>query len=137
MHAVSELEALRCLVGVRWALLESYALARQEALVEPVGVVLEPAHAYAAELATRLFLGRDLEPGAQRSVTCMERAALCSCLSAAAPDVVNALHAEADEPGRFCVVVLAQAGWVVTGTWQELFTLEAGEAERKPSRRRR
>ena len=37
----SQLEALSCLKDVRWPLLESYALARQEGLVDPVGLVID------------------------------------------------------------------------------------------------
>ena len=32
MHSESQIEALSCLTDVRWPLLESYALARQEGL---------------------------------------------------------------------------------------------------------
>lgn len=137
MHLVTESEALRCLVSVRWLLLESYALARQEGLVEPIGLVVEAAHPFAAQVAERLLLSRGPASAGQRSVTCMERAVLAAVLASAAPEVGNSLRAHNDEPGRFCVVVLSETGWVLTGSWQELFTLEASPAKRQPSRRQR
>jgi len=135
MHLVSELSALRCLAAVRWSLLESYALARQEGLTEPVGLVVDRSYPYGAELSRHLLVGQEPSGSSGPSVTCMERATLGSLLASAAPDLCKSLRQHSDEPGKFCAVLVAESGWVLTGTWQDLFTLEAAQSP-KASRRR-
>lgn len=128
-------EALRCLRDARWRLLESFALARQEGLVDPVGLVIEPGFPYGRGLAQRLLLVSD--PGARPrpTVTCMERSALAGMLAAPAQDLAATLREYRDEPGRWCAVLLARQGSVLTGTWQELFTLEVESSGRASGRR--
>ncbi|MGC4092519.1 MAG: hypothetical protein QM756_32505 [Polyangiaceae bacterium] len=128
MHAQLPEEALRCLRDVRWQLLESFALARQEGLAEPVGFVLDPGFPYARGLGQRLLMLKSAGP-TRRTVTCMERAQLHALFASVAPDVAEALRNVSDEPGRWASVILAQSGWVLTGSWQELFTLEARPTE--------
>lgn len=117
-------DALRCLRDVRWQLLESFALARQEGLSEPVGFVLDPGFPYARGLGQRLLMLKSAGP-TRRTVTCMERSQLQGMFTSTATDIAEALRNVTDEPGRWAAVILAQRGWVLTGSWQELFTLEA------------
>jgi hypothetical protein len=135
MHSESQLDALSCLKDVRWTLLESYALARQEGLVDPVGLVIDPKFAYAQTLAQSLLLVKDSGAATRRTITCMERAVLCGLFATPAPGVAQALRAAKDEPGRWSAVILAQSGWVLTGSWQELFTLEVPKAGRASRQR--
>lgn len=135
MHSESQLEALGCLKDVRWPLLESYALARQEGLVEPVGLVIDPTFAYAQTLAQSLLVAKDASSSTRPTATCMERAVLCGLFTTPAPDVAQALRGGKDEPGRWTAVILARRGWVLTGTWQELFTLELPKIERASRQR--
>lgn len=125
MHSEPQEDALRCLRDVRWQLLESYALARQEGLVEPVGLVIDPGFPYGRGLAQRLLMMKDFGGPKRRSVSCMDRAQLSALFASAAEDIAEALRTLTDEPGRWAAVILAQRGWVLTGTWQELFTLQA------------
>jgi hypothetical protein len=127
-------EALRCLRDVRWQLLEAFALGRQEGLAEPVGLVLDPGFPYARGLGQRLLMFKSAGP-TRRSVTCMERSQLNAMFASTAPDIAEALRDVTDEPGRWASVILAQRGWVLTGTWQQLFTLEA-QSNEVSSRRR-
>lgn len=127
----SPVEAMRAIVAVRWPLLESYALARQDGFTEPVGLVMDTSFAYARELALNLLVGQGPSAGPQCSVTCMEKSALMSLLSAPAPELAALLRGTADEPGRWVTVLLSEQGWVLSGTWQELMM-----AESKPSRAR-
>jgi hypothetical protein len=131
----SQLEALSCLKDVRWPLLESYALARQEGLVDPVGLVIDATFPYAQTLSQSLLVVKDAGASTRRTTTCMERAVLCGVFATPAPDVAQALHRAKDEPGRWTAVILAQNGWVLTGTWQELFTLEVPKAGRASRQR--
>ena len=55
---------------------------------------------------------------------------LCGLFATPAPDIAQALRGAKDEPGRWTAVILAQRGWVLTGSWQELFTLEVPKATR-------
>jgi hypothetical protein len=133
----SPVEAMRAIVTVRWPLLESYALARQDGLAEPVGLVIDREHAYARELASQLLVGQNPEGAPGRSVSCMERGALAGMLAVAAPELARLLRGAADEPGRWIAVLLAQQGWLLTGTWQELMMAEERAAsERGRSRAR-
>jgi hypothetical protein len=129
-----EREALACLKEVRWRLLESYALARQEGLVEPVGLVIDPSSAYAQSMTQRLLLAKEIGTLRQLTATCMERAVLIGLFSRPSPDIATALKAQLDEPARWTAIILAKRGCVLTGSWQELFTLEA-EPERVRGRR--
>ncbi len=125
MLAELEREALRCLQEVRWRLLESYALARQEGLVEPVGLVIDASSAYAQSMTQRLLLAKEIGTLRGLTATCMERAVLIGLFSRPSPDIAAALKSHADEPGRWTAVILSKRGCVLTGSWQELFTLEA------------
>lgn len=131
MDMASPVEAMRAIVAVRWPLLESYALARQDGFTEPVGLVIDRNLVYGRELALELLVGQSPSAGPHCSVTCMEKSALTSLLSAPAPELAAMLRGTADEPGRWVTVLLAEQGWVLTGTWQELMM-----AESKPSRAR-
>ncbi|MFZ5892104.1 MAG: hypothetical protein ACOY0T_13695 [Myxococcota bacterium] len=124
MYAELPEEALSLLRDVRWQLLESFALARQEGMAEPVGFVLDPSFPYARGLGQRLLMLKSAGP-TRRTVTCMERSQLNALFVTTAPDITDALREVSDEPGRWAAVILAQRGWVLTGSWQELFTLEA------------
>lgn len=135
MHSESQFEALSCLKDVRWPLLESYALARQEGLVDPVGLVIDATFPYAQAIAQSLLLAKDAAASKRRTATCMERAVLCGLFATPAPDVAQALRAGIDEPGRWTAVILAQSGWVLTGNWQELFTLDVPKAGRASRQR--
>lgn len=123
MHAESQTEPLSSLAEVRWSLLETYALARQEGFAQPVGLVIDFRYPYARQLAEQLLVSKEISPSTHCSVTCMERSALTSLLSQPAPDLAEALRASTDEPGRYVAVLLARKGWLLSGPWQELFTL--------------
>jgi hypothetical protein len=129
----SPLETLSFIVDVRWPLLESFALARQEGLAEPVGVVVDTSFPYGRSMGEKLLLFSQATPGNTRRATCIERASLTAALREAAPDLVAALRSFRDEPGRFTALVLADRGLIVTGTWQELIT---GEVPRQGGRSR-
>jgi hypothetical protein len=130
----SPVEAMRAIVSVRWPLLESYALARQDGLAEPVGFVIDRSYSFAKELASQLLVGHIVE-SASPSVTCMERGALAGMLTVAAPDLAKLLRGAADQPGRWVALLLAQQGWLLTGTWQELMMAEERSAA-EPGRSR-
>lgn len=118
----SPVEAMRAIVAVRWPLLESYALARQEGLAEPVGLVIERRFAYAEELSAQILFGT--ATSGERSTSCMERAVLVRHLSGVAPELATLLRNSRDEPGRWLAVLLAERGWLLAGTWQELMIAE-------------
>jgi hypothetical protein len=126
MSSSSPLETLRFIVDLRWQLLESFALARQEGLSDPVGLVIDTAFAYGRAAAERLLLSGAPSLGSGRRATCLPRAELCSALHHAAPELTSLLRDGSDEPGHFTVVVLTEQGLVVTGTWQELISGESG-----------
>jgi len=116
MPTPSQLTALRSVVEVRWRLLESYALARQEGLTEPVGLIIDRSHAFARELGQQVLVGSN-GSDVGKTVTCMERAALSGSLASGAPEVALTLRGLRDEPGRWAAVLLAERGLVLTGTW--------------------
>jgi hypothetical protein len=120
--------ALQAVIKVRWPLLESYALARQEGLAEPTGLVLDVSELYGRRLAEALFADARLPAHGSLRVSCVERTTLVGQLRVPAPDVAEALRAYSDEPGHFTAVVLAQAGSVVTGSWQELIAASSRPA---------
>lgn len=129
---------MECVVRVRWPLLESYALARQEGLADPVGLVVDLGCEYARRITegTLLALPQGLNSIGMR-VTCLERTLIEEVLRAAAPRLVAALKAVHDEPGRWRAVVLGERGWVVSGSWQDLISAPASvprEADRRRAR---
>jgi hypothetical protein len=114
-------EAWRCVHGARWRLLESYALARQEGLASPVGLVADVRHPRAAQLLRQLLLapsnGKDpIYAG------CVERGALCSALVSIAPKLAEFLFSRADEPGSWTALVLQDDEVVLSASWQELIS---------------
>lgn len=128
MWMASPVEAMRAIVAVRWPLLESYALARQDGFSEPVGLVIDRSFPYAQELALKLLVGQSPSAGPLCSVTCMEKSALVSLIGAPAPELATMLRGTMDEPGRWIAVLLSDQGWVLTGTWQELMMASARPA---------
>src|ERR1700710_1779203 len=92
-------EAWRCVYGVRWRLLESYALARQEGLASPIGLVADARHARAAQLLRQLLLAHGGTDPIYAG--CVERGALCSALMPIAPKLAEFLFSRADEPGAW------------------------------------
>jgi hypothetical protein len=136
MPTPSQVEALRCVVAVRWPLLESYALARQDGMVEPVGLVIDHGTPFGRNMAQQLLSGPQLVSGGTRTVNCMERAILSAMLTASQPELAVTLRGCQDEPGRWVAVVAAERGWVLTGTWQELITAQVEQAARRGSRLR-
>jgi hypothetical protein len=121
----SPVEAMRAIVSVRWPLLECYALARQDGLVEPVGLVIDRSFVYGSELAPQLLVGEAVSPAPTVSVTCLERSMLASMLAGPVSELAAMLRATKDEPGRWIAVLIAEHGWVLSGTWQELMEAEA------------
>lgn len=136
MTTASNIDALRSVVEVRWRLLESYALARQEGLVEPVGLIVDPSHAFARELGRHVLVG-GFSDEAKVSVGCMERLALSSAIASGAPEVALTLRGLRDEPGQWAAVLVVDRGLVLTGTWQELMTASAAPAAKKGRSRAR
>jgi hypothetical protein len=123
MAVSSELhpEAWRCVHGVRWRLLESYALARQEGLASPVGLVADARHARAAQLLGQLLLA----PVSAREPVyagCVERGALCAALVGSSPKLAEQLFSWADEPGSWIALVLQDREVVLSASWQELIS---------------
>lgn len=137
MAMASPVEAMRAIVAVRWPLLESYALARQDGMAEPVGLVIDRQFEYARAMASQLLVAEGAGPSPLRTVTCMERSRLCSLLAAPAPEIAAMLRGAADRPGHWLAVLLAEQGWMLSGTWQELMMAEAGPAARSGRSRAR
>ncbi len=113
-------EAWRCVYGVRWRLLESYALARQEGLASPIGLVADARHARAAQLLRQLLLAHGGTDPIYAG--CVERGALCSALMPIAPKLAEFLFSRADEPGAWTALVLQDEEVVLSASWQELMT---------------
>jgi hypothetical protein len=134
MSSSSPLEALRCIVDVRWQLLESFALARQEGLTDPVGLVIDPGFPYGSAAAQSLLLLGGALSGMGRRATCLPRAVLCGALHGPAAELVPALRDGSDEPGYFTIIVLAESGLLVSGTWQDLITGEVPGKRAQPAR---
>ena len=125
-------EAWRCVHGVRWRLLESYALARQEGLASPIGLVADMRHPRAAQVLRQLLLS----PGAAVDdvyAGCVERGALCTALVGNAPKLAEDLFSRADEPGCWTALVLQNEEVVLSATWQELIS---GASSRVSARQR-
>lgn len=115
-------EAWRCVHGVRWRLLESYALARQEGLASPIGLVADVRHPRAAQLLRQLLLAQTRGPINHVYAGCVERGALCTALVATSPKLAEQLFARADEPGCWTALVLQDEEVVLSASWQELIS---------------
>ena len=115
-------EAWRCVYGVRWRLLESYALARQEGLASPIGLVADVRHGRAAQLLRQLLLAPSGPVKDPIYAGCVERGALCSALMPIAPKLAEFLFSRADEPGAWTALVLQDEEVVLAASWQELMT---------------
>ncbi len=133
----SQPEAWRCVHGVRWRLLESYALARQEGLASPIGLVADLRHPRAAQVLRQLLLS----PGAAIDdvyAGCVERGALCTALVGNAPKLAEELFSRADEPGSWTALVLQGEEAVLSATWQELISgaIQRASVRQRSERRR-
>ena len=121
-------EAWRCVHGARWRLLESYALARQEGLASPVGLVADLRHPRAVHVLRQLTLS----PAAAKTdpvyAGCVERGALCSALMPIAPKLGELLFSRGDEAGSWTALVLQDEEVVLSATWQELISGSAPKA---------
>jgi hypothetical protein len=122
MRSGSPADAFRGVIDVRWRLLESYALARQEGLAEPIGLVVDTACPYARTIGQHLLIVPELTPFGSKLVTCMERALLESAIRVLAPEVAATLSAYTDQPGCWTAVLLDDQASVFAGTWQELIS---------------
>ena len=115
-------EAWRCVHAARWRLLESYALARQEGLASPIGLVADLNHARAVQFLRQLLLSPASPPADRVYAGCVERGALCSALVASAPKLAERLFSCADEPGSWTALVLRDEEVVLSASWQELIS---------------
>ncbi len=122
MLSESHPEAWRCVHSVRWRLLESYALARQEGLASPVGLVADVRQPRAARLLCQLLLGSGATGKDPIYAGCVERGALCAALVAISPKLAEHLFARGDEPGSWTALVLYEEDVVLSATWQELIS---------------
>lgn len=120
-------EAWRCVHGARWRLLESYALARQEGLASPVGLVADLRHPRAVQVLRQLMLAPSTS-GEPIYAGCVERGALCSALMSIAPKLAELLFARGDEAGSWTALVLQDEEAVLSATWQELISGSAPRA---------
>jgi hypothetical protein len=119
MSPESQLEAWRCVHAVRWRLLESYALARQEGLASPIGLVADLRQARAGQVLRQLLLS----PGAVADSVyagCVERGSLCAALVGNSPKLAEDLFAQGDEPGSWTALVVQHEDIVLSASWQEL-----------------
>jgi len=107
---------------VRWRLLESYALARQEGLASPVGLVAELRYPRAVQVLRQLTLAPSTSHGEPVYAGCVERGALCSALMAVAPNLAEFLFSRGDEPGAWTALVLREQEVILSATWQELIS---------------
>ena len=127
MNSDSHPKAWRCVHSARWRLLESYALARQEGLASPVGLVADLGCPRAVQILRQLLLA----PGSGKVdpvyAGCVERGALCSALVQITPQLVEYLFSRADEPGSWTALVLQDEEVVLSGSWQELISSTAGK----------
>lgn len=138
MLAESHPEAWRCVHGARWRLLESYALARQEGLASPIGLVADLRHPRAVQVLRQLMLSPSTSKGDPTYAGCLERGALCSALMSIAPKLAEQLFACGDEPGSWTALVLQDEEAVLSATWQELISGNAprASASQRSERRR-
>lgn len=114
--------------GARWRLLESYALARQEGLAGPVGLVADLRHPRAVQVLRQLTLSPSGPPSDPMYVGCVERGALCSALMPIAPKLAEFLFSHGDEPGAWTALVLQDEEAVLSASWQELISGVAARA---------
>jgi hypothetical protein len=115
-------EAWRCVHGARWRLLESYALARQEGLASPVGLVADLRYPRAVQVLRQLMLAPDTTGNEPLYAGCVERGALCAALMSIAPKLAELLFARGDEAGCWTALVLQDEEAVLSATWQELIS---------------
>ena len=114
--------------GARWRLLESYALARQEGLAGPVGLVADLRHPRAVQVLRQLTLSPSDPQTDPLYVGCVERGALCSALMPIVPKLAEFLFSHGDEPGAWTALVLQDDEAVLSATWQELISGVAAQA---------
>lgn len=122
VRSESHPEAWRCVHGARWRLLESYALARQEGLASPVGLVADLRHPRAVQVLRQLTLAPSVNQVEPVYAGCVERGALCSALMAIAPKLAEFLFSRGDEPGAWTALVLQDEEVILSATWQELIS---------------
>lgn len=108
--------------GARWRLLESYALARQEGLASPVGLVADLRHPRAVQVLRQLMLSPSSTSHEPLYAGCVERGALCSALMSIAPKLAELLFSHGDEAGSWTALVLQDAEVVLSASWQELIS---------------
>jgi hypothetical protein len=128
-------EAWRSVHSVRWRLLESYALARQERLASPIGLVADMSRPRATHWLRRLLLASAPASDTDIFAGCVERGALCTALVASLPKLAEQLFACGDEPGLWTALVLSDEEVVLRGSWQEL--ISGSVAARLPARQQR
>jgi hypothetical protein len=121
-------EAWLCVHGARWRLLESYALARQEGLASPVGLVADLRHPRAVQVLRQLMLAPSTTHADPIYAGCLERGALCAALMSIAPKSAELLFACGDEAGSWTALVLQEDEVVLSATWQELISGSATRA---------
>jgi len=130
MRVVSEShpEAWRCVHGARWRLLESYALARQEGLASPVGLVADLRYPRAVQVLRQLTLSPSTNSGDPLYAGCVERGALCSALMSIAPKLAEELFSRGDEAGSWTALVLQDEEVILSASWQELISGSSARA---------
>lgn len=121
-------EAWRCVHGARWRLLESYALARQEGLASPIGLIADLRHPRALQVLQQLLLAPANRGRDPLYVGCVERGSLCSALMPIAPKLAEDLFSRGDEPGAWTALVLHGDEDVLSATWQELISGVAAQS---------
>ena len=124
--------------GARWRLLESYALARQEGLASPVGLVADLRYPRAVQVLRQLMLSPTTASSDPIYAGCLERGALCAALMSIAPKAAELLFACGDEAGSWTALVLQDEEVVLSATWQELIsgsTVRASVGQRSGRRR--
>jgi len=114
--------------GARWRLLESYALARQEGLASPVGLVADLRHPRAVQVLRQLTLSPSITGSDPIYAGCVERGALCSALMSIAPKLAELLFSRGDEAGAWTALVLQDEEAVLSASWQELISGNAPRA---------
>ncbi|HKO49563.1 MAG TPA: hypothetical protein VJV79_17660 [Polyangiaceae bacterium] len=122
MSSESHPEAWRCVYGARWRLLESYALARQEGLASPVGLVADLRHPRAVQVLRQLMLAPNTGNIDPLYAGCVERGALCAALMPIAPKLAELMFSRGDEAGAWTALVLQDEEVVLSATWQELIS---------------
>ncbi|HYQ27976.1 MAG TPA: hypothetical protein VER04_12180 [Polyangiaceae bacterium] len=138
MSSESHPEAWRCVHAARWRLLESYALARQEGLASPVGLVADLRYPRAVQVLRQLMLSPSTNSSEPIYAGCVERGALCSALMSITPKLAEHLFACGDEAGSWTALVLREEETVLSATWQELISGNTARASvGKQSERRR